>query len=299
MKIPETIPPAKREILLSAVDALMAVEGVLAIVLGGSYAQGTQQAHSDLDIGLYYAKSSPFAIERIRDIAMQLSADKSPVVTDFYGWGPWVNGGAWIQTSSGKMDLLYKNIEQIESTIEDAAQGITHHHYDQQPTFGFYSVIYLAETHVCVPLWDPEAIITRLKEAVRVYPPKLKDAIVSNTLWGAEFALYFAIQYATEGDVYNTTGCLSRIAGYLTQSLYALNATYFINDKRVLKAMAQFEHRPPDYVERLTQVLACPGATSEQLTQTVSGMQGLWQEVVSLAGSMYQPKFPQVGVSST
>ena len=299
MKIPETIPPAKREILLSAVDALMAVDGVLAIVLGGSYARGTQRANSDLDVGIYYTKSYPFSIERIRDIAIELSADKSPVVTDFYGWGPWVNGGAWIQTPSGKLDLLYKNIEQIESTIQDAAQGITHHDYSQQPTFGFYSVIYLAETHVCIPLWDPEGIITRLKEAVRVYPPKLQQRLVADTLWGAEFALHSAIQYAAKGDVYNTTGCLTRVAGYLTQALFALNTTYFINDKRVLNAMAQFEHCPPEYVERLTQILACPGATSETLSRTVNSLQELWQEVVQLAGSMYQQKFPQVGVKNT
>jgi hypothetical protein len=299
MEIPETIPPAKQEILRNAVDALMAVEGVLAIVLGGSYARGTQRANSDLDVGIYYTNSSPFSIERIRDIAIELSADKSPVVTDFYGWGPWVNGGAWIETPSGKLDLLYKNVEQIESTIQDATQGITHHDYNQQPTFGFYSVIYLAETHVCIPLWDPQGIIARFKEQVRSYPPKLKEAIVANTLWGAEFTLHFAIQYAQEGDVYNTTGCLTRVAGYLTQALFALNATYFINDKRALNAIKQFELYPPKYVERITQILACPGATSETRTQTVNSLQELWQEVVQLAGSLYEQKFPQVGVSST
>src|SRR5690349_6001927 len=110
MELPETIPPAKQETLRHAVDALMFVEGVLAIVLGGSYARGTQRANSDLDVGIYYTQSSPFSIERIRDISIELSDDKSPVVTDFYGWGSWVNGGAWIQTSSGKLDLLYKNV---------------------------------------------------------------------------------------------------------------------------------------------------------------------------------------------
>ena len=40
--------------------------------------------------------------------------------------------------------------------------------------FGFFSVIYLAETHICVPLYDPVGHIARLKRLVEVYPPKLK-----------------------------------------------------------------------------------------------------------------------------
>jgi hypothetical protein len=38
-----------------------------------------------------------------------------PVVTGTYEWGPWVNGGAWIQTSAGKVDFLYKNLDQVRT----------------------------------------------------------------------------------------------------------------------------------------------------------------------------------------
>ena len=139
---------------------------VAAIVLGGSYARGTHHANSDLDLGIYYSEAAPFAIEEIRQVATQFSAGTPPVVTDFYEWGPWVNGGAWIHTTVGKVDFLYRNLEQVERTIQDAWQGVYQHHYDQQPTFGFYSVIYLAETHVCVPLFDPQAALPPLKQRV-------------------------------------------------------------------------------------------------------------------------------------
>jgi hypothetical protein len=32
--------------------------------------------------------------------------------------------------------------------------AIVQHDYDQQPTYGFYSIIYLAETRICIPLHD-------------------------------------------------------------------------------------------------------------------------------------------------
>ena len=290
--VPDAVPFYKQECLQKAVAALASLEGVAAVVLGGSYARGTHHANSDLDLGVYYSESAPFAIEEIRQVAMQLSNSAPPVVTDFYEWGPWVNGGAWIHTAVGKVDFIYRNLEQVERTIQDAWQGVYQHHYNQQPTFGFYSVIYLAETHVCIPLFDPQTFLTQLKQRVSSYPPKLKQTIVADSLWGAEFAFLFADKYATSGDVYNTVGCLSRIAGYLTQALYALNERYFMTDKGALDAIPQFALGPPQYVERITQVLAHPGATGEQLSKSVRVLEALWQEVVSLAGNFYKPKYP-------
>ncbi len=137
--IPQTVPPQKHEVLCNAVDALAALDGVAAVVLGGSYARGTHHANSDLDLGVYYAESSPFSIEEIRSVATRLSSGPPPVVTNFYEWGPWVNGGAWIQTAVGKVDFLYKNLEHVERTIQEAWQGVHQHNYNQQTTFGLYN----------------------------------------------------------------------------------------------------------------------------------------------------------------
>ena len=65
--------------------------------------------------------------------------------------------------------------------------------YDQQPPYGFRSVIDFGETDVCVPLYDPHGRIARLKEAVRQYPQRLKARIVQGSLWGAEFSLLHGI----------------------------------------------------------------------------------------------------------
>jgi predicted nucleotidyltransferase len=290
--IPDTVPAAKQEFLQRTVDTVAGLEGVAAIVLGGSYARGTHHVHSDLDLGLYYSEAAPFSIAEIQRVARQCSDGTPPVVTDFYEWGPWVNGGAWIQTPVGKVDFLYRNIEHVERTIQEARQGVSHHDYNQQPPFGFYSVIYLAETQVCLPLFDPHATLARLKREVAIYPPKLQQAIVTNALWGAEFSFLFARQFAAVADVYNTVGCLARIAGFLTQALYALNKTYFISDKGALAALAQFPCCPSAYVERVTAVFARPGSTQAQLEQTVNALHTLWREVVGLAGALYTPKYP-------
>ena len=54
-----------------------------------------------LTFGLYYREASPVSLDRVRLTAESICVTGSaPVVTEFYGWGPWVNGGAWIQTPS-------------------------------------------------------------------------------------------------------------------------------------------------------------------------------------------------------
>lgn len=286
-----TIPPEKQVLLTILVEQLRVVPGMAAVVLGGSYASGTQHAHSDLDIGLYYGEARPFDLASIRQIADGISAQGPATVTGFYEWGAWVNGGAWIHTAQGKVDFLYRNLDQVQRTINEAQQGITHHDYAEQPTHGFYSVIYLAETNICRPLYDPQGIIADLKRQVATYPTKLKAKLVADTLWSAEFSLLFARDFAAKGDVYNTVGCLTRITANLTQALFALNEQYFMRDKQVMAKITTFAVLPAGYVAQVNAILASPGSTAPALTQTVQQLTEVWRSVVVLAGDGYQPKF--------
>ncbi|MFN8488707.1 MAG: nucleotidyltransferase domain-containing protein [Caldilineaceae bacterium] len=291
MTIPNTVPPAKREILEQITTTLTQTPGVVAVVLGGSYARGTQHAASDLDIGIYYNEATPFAIADIKQIANAVAVEPNPVVTNFYEWGAWVNGGAWIDTKVGKVDFLYRNLDHVQRTLDEAHQGLFHHDYNQQPAYGFYSMIYLAETQICLPLSDPAGRIANLKRQVVNYPPKLKQRVVGDCLWSAEFTLAHARSFADKGDVYNTVGCLTRMAANLTQVLFALNERYFMSDKRVMEALAAFAVLPPGYIERVQGSLAHPGATADELKQTVAQMEAAWQSVADCARDLYQPKF--------
>jgi predicted nucleotidyltransferase len=289
--IPVAMPDSKRAVLDQLVAALQQIPGVQAVALGGSYARGTQRDSSDLDIGIYYHEEIPFALDDVRSLARSVSVSGDPVVTGFYEWGAWVNGGAWIDAAAGKVDFLYRNLDQVQRTIDDAQQGISQHDFGQQPAYGFYSVIYLAETAVCIPLYDPTHHLARLKQAVAHYPPRLKARIMADQLWSAEFTLAHARTFAATGDVYNTVGCLTRIAASLTQVLFALNEVYFISDKQVMATLATFSLLPSDYTARIEALLAAPGAASAELDQTVAACRQLWADVVSLTSGHYQPRF--------
>lgn len=251
---------------------------------------------------MYYTEESPFKIDDIRRVAAEICISGPPDVTDFYGWGPWVNGGAWIPTAAGKVDFLYRNLDQVKRTIDDAARGVTYHDFNQQPAFGFYSVIYLAETRVCRPLYDPAGHIAAIKEQVAVYPPLLKEKAIATNLWLAEFSLVHAAGYAERGDVYAVSGALSRTAAFLTQALFALNETYFMNDKTAMAEIAAGFHAafplvPPGYVQDLSSILAHLGETPADLISSTRAMHDLWASVVALTkdtGISYRPAFKLV-----
>jgi len=66
------------ELLNTIAFELSKVPGVIAIVLGGSYARQTARPDSDLDVGLYYANNSPPDIEAICRCAETISVPNSP-----------------------------------------------------------------------------------------------------------------------------------------------------------------------------------------------------------------------------
>ena len=287
---PSFLPADKAALLQTVCANLTTIPGVRAVVLGGSYARATYHAASDLDVGIYYSEAAPFAIREIEHLAQSLAL-QPPTVTDFYAWGRWVNGGAWIHTAAGKLDFLYRNLDQVQRTIDESAGGAWSHDYDQQPAFGFYSVIYLAETRICLPLYDPDGLIVGLKQAVAQYPPRLKQRILSDSLWSAEFTLLHARGFATAGDVYAATGCLGRAAASLTQALYALNETYFINDKKAMAELGAFAILPAGYLEQLNPILAHPGASPAELAHSVAALESLWRQVVALCGDEYKSRY--------
>src|SRR5260221_6102157 len=106
-------------LLQQLVDHLKLVHGLRAIVLGGSYASGSQRPDSDIDIGLYYDENWPLDIHQIRSIASLLNDVPNPTVTDLGGWGTWVNGGAWLTIGGQRVGLLYRNVDFVSSTIVD------------------------------------------------------------------------------------------------------------------------------------------------------------------------------------
>ena len=62
----------RSEFVHNIVDKLLSVQGMQAIVLGGSWASGTQRPDSDIDLGLYYGADLLLDIHQVRNIAIDV-----------------------------------------------------------------------------------------------------------------------------------------------------------------------------------------------------------------------------------
>src|SRR5262249_54796306 len=110
--------PKQNDLISSLVERLAAIRGVKAVVLGGSYARGRARPGSDIDLGVFYSEAHTFSIETVRALANEINDTPGPVVTGFYEWGPWVNGGAWLTNDGQRVDLIYRSLEHVERTID-------------------------------------------------------------------------------------------------------------------------------------------------------------------------------------
>jgi hypothetical protein len=250
------------------------------------------QTGSDIDLGILYSEAEPFSVERIRSLADELNDIPGPVVSGFYEWGRWVNGGAWLTIGGQRMDWLYRSIEHMDRVIIDSEAGRYELDYSQQPPFGFFSGTYLGEVAVCAPLFDPDGCIERLKGRVARYPEALRRAVVQDYLWAAEFGLaVFARKFSARGDAYGAASCLTRAVNELVLALFALNRKYLINDKTTLAEVVEFERAPREFAGRVQKTITSVGGSDSELGGAVDAVEQLLRETISLTDGLYQSRY--------
>ena len=145
----------QRELVSSLSNRLGAIPGIRAIVLGGSHARGRAQPGSDIDLGILYSEAAPFSIPSVRELAELVNDTAGPVVTNFYEWGPWVNGGAWLTIGGQRVDLVYRSLEHVERVIAETEAGRHEVHHLQQPPSGSSAERTLARSRCVYPCSIP------------------------------------------------------------------------------------------------------------------------------------------------
>jgi hypothetical protein len=266
---------------------LAEIEGVQAVVLGGSWARGTASPDSDLDLGIYYQPSAPPSVRELRRLAAALDPGRSAAqVTNFGDWGPWVNGGAWLDVEGRQVDWIYRDLDKVAQVIDDCVGGRPTCDYYLGHPHGFHNHVYLAEVHHCQPLHDPNGIVEALKSRVTPYPPALRQALIEKYLFDAAFMLDLGRKPAGRGDVFHVAGCLFRCAAALVQVLFALNERYFMNEKGAVAAIETFPRHPPSFASRVGAILGNPGGDAGSLCRSVAEMDSVLAETRDLAPAL-------------
>ena len=148
---------------------LGALDGVVAVTLGGSLARGRADERSDVDLGLYYDPARPFSVERLRALATELDDRHAPEVVGLGEWGPWINGGAWTLVHGVKVDLLYRDLGLVDRVLDDCAAGRTTCAYQPGHPHGFHSHSYAGEVHHGLALHDPTGALAARRARTSPY----------------------------------------------------------------------------------------------------------------------------------
>lgn len=280
----------KEKLIRKIVEELKTIQEIKAVVLGGSYATNTQRPDSDIDLGLYYVEKNPLKIEDVKTVLNKLGVLKNSIVSDIGEWGKWMDGGVWFIIDKQRVDFIYRNIDFVDKTIDECLTGKISTDFYQQPAFGFYSYIYCAETKYSKILYDPNNIVSELKNKVNTYPQPLKIKIVNTFLWDAQFSLSRAEKAIKINDFIIVAGCYTRIISDLIQVLYALNETYYFSEKKFLKDFTEFKIKPIDFVFDSEKIL-CHIEESNSLKISYKKMENLVNSMLTLARSIYKPKY--------
>lgn len=219
------------QLLTRLVEALRPVQGVAAVVLGGSRGRGTAGPNSDYDIGIYYERDTPLDVKALDKAISPLRDDPSSTVTRIGEWGPWINGGGWITIGGTKVDLLYRDLSAVRAVISEAKAGHVTMYYQPGHPHGFCSTIWMGEVATCRALHDPHELVGKLKNETWPYPPALKDAIVERFGWEVGFAVENAEIAVGRAESTHIIGCAYRALCCIAQVLFALNGQYLINEK--------------------------------------------------------------------
>lgn len=195
------------------------VPGVVAVALGGSRATDSAGADSDWDFGLYYR--GEISADHIRALAYP------GTVVDPGEWARLVNGGAWLTVDGTRIDVLYRDLDEVEHWWAEAREGRYVRDHVEGYVAGMTSYVLggeLALNRVLVgQLPRPE-----FPEALRLSaPPNWRDS--------ARFSLDVAEAAARSGDTTSCVGLLAKAAIAAAQAVLAERGQWALNEKRILE----------------------------------------------------------------
>jgi predicted nucleotidyltransferase len=257
-------------LITSIVDRLKTAPGIEAIVLGGSRARGTHTDSSDVDLGMYYYPSTPLDLEALARVATEIDDEhRENLITEFGGWGPWINGGGWLKVGGLPVDFIYRDLDKVTQIINACREGRIEIVYQPGHPFGFVSSIYLSEVALCRPLWDPHRIMETLKEQVIPYPAGLKKTIINSFWWEVDFSLAIAQKSISRADVTYAAGCCFRAVTCLMQVLFAVNEQYWMNEKGAVALAGEFPKSPTRLKERVEGAVSQLNRSGQSITDAI------------------------------
>jgi hypothetical protein len=241
------------------------VSGIVGVMLGGSRSRSVGVESSDFDIGLYYRP--PLDTAALSELARAIDGADAKV-TEPGGWGPWVDGGAWLRIDGVQVDWIYRDIDRVRGCWRQAQRGEFAFHAQTGHPLGVPDFAYAGEVALGVVLADGTGELTALHAATQSYPPALSAALVAR-LSEADFLLAGMRKSMQRADSVWVAGCLFRVVLSCIHALHGRAGRWLVNEKGALASAAGLPITPADFAPRASRVLGHLGESPSELTDTL------------------------------
>ncbi len=127
-----------------------------------------------------------------------------------------------------------------------------------------------------------KAVVMRtLKKQAETYPNALQKSLVNFFMFEAGFSLMFVKANSGTDDKYYIAGHVFRIVSCLNQVLFACNNAYCINEKKAIKLLETFEHKPEKYTEKVNHIFEVLGISLFECYDMTEKLYNEVNEIVS------------------
>jgi hypothetical protein len=200
---------------------LAALPGVRAVALGGSRAWGTAHQDSDWDFAVYY-RGAGFDPASLRSLGWP--GEIFPIG----GWGGGVfNGGAWLTAGARRVDVHYRDLDDIDQRLAEAQDGRFHIERLMFHLAGIPSYIVLAELALNRVL---SGDLPRPG-----YPPALRRGAQARWRENALLTLDYArTAHASRGHLADTAGAIAVAACQGAHAVLAGRGEWITNEKTLI-----------------------------------------------------------------
>jgi len=232
-------------VLRDAADALIALDGIRAVSLGGSRALGMDDAASDTDLYAWYR--GPLVAAELRHEALRGLTDDG--VHPFDAFGP---EDHW-HSDRRLFEVVYVDLDDIWAQIS-RARGVG---LDGEVC----ATAFLHTAYASVPIADPHAELDQLHADLTTFPEATRAV---QLLRLPVMADEFASQLRGAQSRQDWPMVVRRRAGLLDVTvslLFALNRRYHPGEKRLLAHVASCDVRPINVADRLR--AACVAAPDD------------------------------------
>jgi predicted nucleotidyltransferase len=244
---------------------------VVAVALGGSFANKSASPTSDIDLYVYCRDEQLLSIELRRDLIHRRNAPVAEIQNMF-----WEPGDEWREPTGTYVDVMYRSKGWMENKLHRVL-------VDHQAEVGYTTCFWHNILHSQV-LFDRDGWFTKLTQQANVdYPIQLQQAIIEKnypilrkTISSYKNQIYKAVE---RGDLVSVNHRMAAFLASYFDVVFAINRLAHPGEKRLIELVQRDCTYVPENIDTVNELIRQSSSPTLEIISTmdmiVDGLDGL------------------------